>query len=36
MISIFAEFEKARITERLVSGRIKKFYPGFLKSIEKI
>lgn len=32
MISVFAEFEKARITERLVSGRLKKFsqggYPG--------
>ena len=28
MISVFAEFEKARITERLVSGRIKKFDKG--------
>jgi site-specific DNA recombinase len=28
MISVFAEFEKSRITERLVSGRIKKFDKG--------
>lgn len=28
MISVFAEFEKARITERLVSGRLKKFDMG--------
>lgn len=28
MISVFAEFEKARITERLVSGRVKKFDKG--------